>query len=85
MSLSDYEKIQLAHTFRWLDHVQHLPDMFELVSQRNLFVTFPDEKNAQPPSKGQLKKLAKMQAAQEKKAQKKATDNKDNNNSNNPT
>jgi len=35
-----------------------------------LFVTFPDE-SAEPPSKAQLKKLAKMQAAADKKAGKK--------------
>jgi hypothetical protein len=30
-------------------------------------VAFPDESNSQPPSKSQLKKLAKAQAAKEKK------------------
>lgn len=57
-SLPAYEQIQLPNTFRWLDHVQHLPGMLELVQQRGLFVPFPDE-NAQPPSKGQLKKAKK--------------------------
>ena len=65
--MSDYEKIQLPHVFRWVDHVQHLPGMLEQVKRNNLFVTFPDEQNAQPPSKSQLKKMAKAQAAKEKK------------------
>lgn len=56
--LQDYEKLQLPHAFRWIDHVQHLPGMLEEVQNRGLFVTFPDE-NAQPPSKSQMKKLAK--------------------------
>ena len=57
-ALADYEKLQYPHTFRWLDHLQHLPGLFEEVSIRGLFVSFPDE-NAQPPSKSQLKKQAK--------------------------
>ena len=56
--LADYEKLQLPNTFRWIDHVQHLPGLLEDVQSRGLFVTFPDE-NAQAPSKSQLKKLAK--------------------------
>jgi len=56
--LGDFEKLQLPHAFRWLDHVQHLPGLLEEVQTRGLFVTFPDE-NAQAPSKSQLKKLAK--------------------------
>eukprot|EP00347_Sterkiella_histriomuscorum_P004914 403358596 len=66
-SISDYDKIQVPHAFRWIDHVQHLPGMFEQVQQRNLLVGFPDEKNAEAPSKSQLKKLAKIQYAKEKK------------------
>ena len=50
-TLSDYEKVQLPHAFRWIDHIQHLPDMFELVNKYNLFVSFPDESKAEPPSK----------------------------------
>ena len=57
-TLPAYEQIQLPHTFRWLDHIQHLPGILEQVTQHGLFVEFPDE-NAQPPSKGQLKKAAK--------------------------
>ena len=57
-ALAAYEQIQLPNLFRWLDHVQHLPGMLELVTQRGVFVEFPDE-NAQAPSKGQLKKTKK--------------------------
>lgn len=49
----------MPHTFRWIDHVQHLPGLLEQVQSHGLFVPFPDE-NAQPPSKSQLKKLAKQ-------------------------
>ena len=28
-ALPDYEKLQAPHTFRWLDHVQHLPGLLE--------------------------------------------------------
>lgn len=59
-TLSDFDKLQLPHTFRWIDHVQHLPGMNELVNKHNLFVSFPDEVNAQPISKSQAKKLAKL-------------------------
>ena len=54
-TLSDFEKIQLPHTFRWLDHVQHLPGLFEQVQRRGLLVGVPDE-NAKAPSSSQLKK-----------------------------
>jgi glutathione S-transferase len=30
-ALADYEKLQLPNTFRWIDHVQHLPGLFEEV------------------------------------------------------
>ncbi|CDW72012.1 aminoacyl-trna synthetase cofactor [Stylonychia lemnae] len=65
--LADHEKFALPHVFRWIDHVQHLPGLLEQVQQHNLFVSFPDESNSQPPSKSQLKKLAKAQASKEKK------------------
>mmetsp|Transcript_46097 Transcript_46097/g.62589 ORF Transcript_46097/g.62589 Transcript_46097/m.62589 type:complete len:178 (+) Transcript_46097:225-758(+) len=73
--LTDLEKIGLPHAFRWVDHVQHLPGMLEQVRAKNLFVAFPDE-SAEPPSKAQLKKLAKLQEAADKKAAKKAGGNK---------
>jgi hypothetical protein len=38
--------------------VQHLPGLLEQVTVKGLFVSFPDE-NAQAPSKGELKRLAK--------------------------
>lgn len=69
--LPDHEKINLPHAFRWCDHIQHLPGMLELVHSKNLFVPFPDE-NAEGPSKAQLKKLAKLQAAKDAKEKKKA-------------
>lgn len=56
--LPAYEQIQFPNTFRWIDHIQHLPGMLEQVQSRGLFVAFPDE-NAQAPSKGQLKKAKK--------------------------
>jgi hypothetical protein len=69
--LKDFEKIQLANAFRWIDHIQHLPGLLEQVQAKGLFTSFPDE-NAEPPSKAQLKKLAKLQAAKEAKDKKKA-------------
>ncbi len=56
--LTDFEKLSFPHAFRWIDHVQHLPGLLEQVLAKGLFVSFPDE-NAQPPSKGELKRLAK--------------------------
>ena len=56
--LLDFQKIEVAHAFRWLDHIQHLPGMAELVNSEGLFVSFPNE-NAPEPSKGQLKAIAK--------------------------
>lgn len=48
--LKDFEKIALAHVFRWIDHIQHLPGLLEQVQAKGLFTSFPDE-NAEPPSK----------------------------------
>ena len=31
VGLADYEKIQIPNTFRWIDHVQHLPGFLEEV------------------------------------------------------
>ena len=45
--------------------------MAEQAEKLGLFVTFPDLNNAEP-SKSQLKALAKIKAAKEKKAEKKA-------------
>jgi hypothetical protein len=28
-ALSDFEKMNLPHAFRWIDHVQHLPGLLE--------------------------------------------------------
>ena len=67
----DFQKIELAHTFRWLDHIQHLPGLAEQIGGLGLFTSFPDV-NAGEPSKAQLKKLAKIQEAKEKKAAKAA-------------
>ena len=69
-ALTDFEKMNLPHAFRWLDHIQHLPGMLELAHQKALFVAFPDE-NVEGPSKAQLKKLAKLQAVKDAKEKKK--------------
>ena len=69
--LKDFEKIALANAFRWIDHIQHLPGLLTQVQAKGLFTSFPDE-SAEPPSKAQLKKLAKLQAAKEAKEKKKA-------------
>jgi aminoacyl tRNA synthase complex-interacting multifunctional protein 1 len=29
VGLQDYEKLQLPNTFRWIDHIQHLPGLLE--------------------------------------------------------
>lgn len=42
--LKDSEKKDLPHAFRWIDHVQHLPGMLEIVQSLGLFVSFPSEK-----------------------------------------
>ena len=70
-ALSDFEKIQLPHAFRWLDHIQHLPGLHEQILSKNILTSFPDE-SQEGPSKAQLKKLAKIQAAKEAKDKKKA-------------
>jgi glutathione S-transferase len=49
-ALPDFEKINLPHTFRWIDHMQHLPGMLEQIKNKSLFTTFPDE-SAEGPSK----------------------------------
>jgi len=49
-ALSDFEKIDKPHVFRWIDHIQHLPGMLELAHSKGLFVAFPDE-NVEGPSK----------------------------------
>ncbi len=41
--LMDFQKIELCHAFRWIDHVQHLPGLDELIQSLGLFVAFPDE------------------------------------------
>lgn len=56
--LPDYNKMQQPNCFRWVDHIQHLPGMIEIVNDKALFVSFPDE-NSAVLSKAQLKKLAK--------------------------
>jgi len=68
--LMDFQKVEMCHVFRWIDHIQHLPGLDELVNSLGLFVSFPDENNS-TPSKSQLKKLAKIQAAKQKKEEKK--------------
>lgn len=65
--LPDLEKKEVPHAFRWVDHVQHLPGMLEIVQNLGLFVSFPSEKEEQL-SKAQLKKLAKGQYKKEQKA-----------------
>ena len=65
--LKDTEKKDVPHAFRWVDHIQHLPGMIELVQNLGLFVSFPSEKEEQL-SKAQLKKLAKEQYKKDQKA-----------------
>lgn len=69
-ALADHEKLNLAHCFRWIDHIQHLPGMLDQVHAKSIFTSFPDE-NAEGPSKAQLKKLAKLKEIQDKKNAKK--------------
>jgi len=40
----DAQKKEVPHTFRWVDHIQHLPGMLEQVELNNIFVSFPSEK-----------------------------------------
>lgn len=65
-AMKDSEKKDVPHAFRWVDHVQHLPGMVELVQSLGLFVSFPSEKEEQL-SKAQLKKLAKEQYKKDQK------------------
>ena len=74
--LMDFQKIELPHAFRWIDHIQHLPGMAEQVADLGLFVSFPNE-NSEGPSKAQLKKLAKQQYQKEQKEKKQAGDPKE--------
>jgi len=46
--LMDFQKIEMANCFRWVDHIQHLPGIFEQANQLSIFVSFPDENNAEP-------------------------------------
>jgi len=66
----DHEKLQNANVFRWADHIQNLPGIKAEVEKADIFVSFPDS-NAKPPTKSELKRLAKMKALQEKKQNKK--------------
>ena len=68
-SLTDLEKIALPNLFRWVDHIQHLPNLDRLVAEKEFTVAFPDE-NAKPLSKAQLKKLQKEQWRKDQKANK---------------
>jgi glutathione S-transferase len=43
-NLKDSEKKELPHAFRWVDHVQHLPGMLEIVQSLGMFVSFPSDK-----------------------------------------
>lgn len=69
--ISDFERLQAGHVFRWADHIQNLRGVREEVERAQIFAAFPDS-NSKPPSKSELKKLAKLKAAQEKKQNKKA-------------
>ena len=69
--LIDYQKIELCHAFRWIDHIQHLPGLDDLINSLGLFVSFPDTSQGKP-SASQLKKLAKIEAAKKKKEEKAA-------------
>ena len=40
--LMDFQKIELNNAFRWIDHVQHLPGLDDLINNLGLFVSFPD-------------------------------------------
>ena len=65
----------LPNCFRWLDHIQHLPGMLDQVQNNSLFTSFPNpEVEGSGPSKRQLKKAAKAQAAKEAKAAAKGGD-----------
>jgi glutathione S-transferase len=69
--LMDFQKIALANTFRWLDHIQHLPGMHEQAEALGVLTAFPDLTQTEP-TKSQLKKLEKIQAAKLKKEAKQA-------------
>lgn len=69
-NLQDFEKLDQNNLFRWIDHIQHLPGIAKFVLENHLSVSFPDE-NAKGPSKRELKKMAKKQAAKENKGGKK--------------
>jgi hypothetical protein len=65
--MSDQDKLNTPHVFRWIDHIQHLPGMLEIVKDKGSFVSFPNEEEIVPLSKSQQKKLAKVQASKDKK------------------
>jgi hypothetical protein len=54
--MDDREKNDtFPHAFRWIDHIQHLPGMLDLVKMRNILTSFPED--VAPLTKSQLKKM----------------------------
>ena len=54
----DVTKVTFPNVFRWADHIQHLPYIWDMVQAAKLVISFPST-DAKPLSKKQLKKLAK--------------------------
>ena len=75
-TLQDYQKLAQNNLFRWVDHIQHLPNISKFVESKSLFVPFPNE-DAKQPSKSQMKKMAKKQYLEQNKANKQNKENKD--------
>jgi len=71
-SLDVEAKLAKPHCFRWIDHVQHLPGMWDQIQARNLSVEFPVEEEKEELSKAQQKKLDKAKWAADQKANKAA-------------
>lgn len=71
--MSAKEKIKFCHAFRWLDHIQHLPVLDEIVKARGQFVTFPSKDDPQEEVKEAKKKGGKG-AGGKKKGEEKVQD-----------
>ena len=70
--MNSKEKIKYCHAFRWLDHIQHLPVLDEIIKSRGYFITFPSKDDPQEEAKEGKKKAQKGGA--KKKADEKPQD-----------
>lgn len=63
--MEDKSKVALPNTFRWLDHIQHLPGIWDQVQEAQLATSFPGP--IKELSAKELQKQKKKDEAQKKK------------------